>query len=83
MEAGTQLDERRDAPDPPGRRPTSAASLMPATRFSSVLLPEPLRPMMPKVFPFATSNVTPSQAPGTPSSGRRSREHTASQQARS
>ena len=35
---------------------------MPAISFSIVLLPEPLRPMMPNVVPAATSNDTPFSA---------------------
>ena len=31
---------------------------MPATSFSAVLLPDPLRPMTPKVIPFGTANDT-------------------------
>ena len=32
--------------------------VMPATSFSAVLLPEPLRPITPQVRPFATANDT-------------------------
>ena len=32
--------------------------VMPATSFSAVLLPDPFRPMTPKVEPFATLNET-------------------------
>jgi hypothetical protein len=45
---------------------------MPAMSFSIVLLPEPLRPMMPNVVPAATSNETPLSA-WNASSGFRSR----------
>ena len=42
---------------------------MPAISFSIVLLPEPLRPMMPNVLPAPTSNDTPLSA-SRASSGR-------------
>ncbi len=50
MEAGAELDQRRDR----GRRPSPTpveGFVMPATSFSSVLLPDPLRPMTPSVCP--------------------------------
>ena len=46
MEAGAELDERRDAAvdrDGAGR----SGCVMPATHLSSVLLPEPFRPTTP------------------------------------
>ena len=45
---------------------------MPATSFSAVLLPEPLRPITPKVEPFGTENDT-SVSAGNVSLGCRSR----------
>ena len=44
--------------------------VMPATSFSSVLLPDPLRPMMPKVVPVGTVRLTSFSAVKV-SSGRR------------
>ena len=52
---------------------------MPAISFSIVLLPEPLRPTMPKVLPGATSNDTPFSASNT-SSGCRSLQDAPGQQ---
>ena len=46
--------------------------VMPATSFSRVLLPDPLRPMTPQVAPAATVNDTSSSARND-SSGRRCR----------
>ena len=46
MEAGAELDQRGDAAV--DRAPCPLVGLvMPATSFSAVLLPEPLRPMTP------------------------------------
>ena len=45
--------------------------VIPATSFSMVLLPDPLRPTMPKVIPAGTANDTPLSA-GKVSSGFRS-----------
>ena len=52
MEAGTQFDQRRD---PALERVTVplVGFVMPATSFSAVLLPDPLRPMTPSVCPSA------------------------------
>ena len=49
------------------RRPSTVAvpssgRRMPASTFSSVLLPEPLPPMIPKVEPWGTSRSTPRRA---------------------
>ena len=71
MEAGAELDQRRDA----ARRRCTVplvGLVMPATSFSSVLLPEPLRPMTPSVGPCGTVNDT-SFSAGNVSSGCRSR----------
>ena len=46
--------------------------VMPATSFSIVLLPDPLRPMTPRVRPAGTVKVT-SRTAGNVSSGFRSR----------
>ena len=45
MEAGAQLDQRRDAAST--LTSPSVGRVMPATHFSSVLLPEPLLPITP------------------------------------
>ena len=47
--------------------------VMPATSFSIVLLPEPLRPMTPSVRPAGTVKVTSLHAPRTSRPGCRSR----------
>ena len=78
MKAGAQLDERRHAAAGPGRCPPVGLP-MPAMSLSIVLLPEPLRPTMPKVSPAATSNDTPFSASNV-SSGCRSRSDAAGQQ---
>ena len=57
VEADAELDERRQAAvdvDARPRRPRRC----PARHFSSVLLPEPLRPTMPKNSPAAMSTLT-------------------------
>jgi hypothetical protein len=46
--------------------------VIPATTFSAVLLPEPFRPITPKVEPFGTANDT-SESAGNVWSGCRSR----------
>ena len=46
--------------------------VMPATSFSSVLLPDPFRPMTPSVRPLGTVKLTPCTAANV-SSGRRLR----------
>ena len=52
VEAGAELDQRRD---PAVDRDRAVVGLvMPATSLSSVLLPEPLRPMTPSVRPLGT-----------------------------
>ena len=56
MKAGAELDQRRD---PAAHRHGPAVGLvMPATSFSAVLLPDPLRPMTPIVLPGAAENDT-------------------------
>ena len=57
VEPGAELDERRDAAVRPSTVPV-VGLVMPATSLSSVLLPEPLRPMTPSVGPRGTVKVT-------------------------
>ena len=52
---GAELDQRRDAAVDLHACPV-VGLVMPATSFSSVLLPEPLRPMTPSVRPAGTVN---------------------------
>ena len=47
---------------PPTRTWPLVGLVMPATSFSRVLFPEPLRPMMPQVVPASTVNDTSSKA---------------------
>ena len=61
VEPGAQLDERRDAALHACTVPV-VGLVMPATTFSAVLLPDPLRPTMPKVQPGLTLNDTPCRA---------------------
>ena len=47
---------------PAASRVPEVGRIVPASNFSSVLLPAPFRPMIPNVRPASTSNVTPSSA---------------------
>ena len=57
VEADAELDERRQPAVDLDRRPRRPRRC-PARHFSSVLLPEPLRPTMPKNSPCAMSTLT-------------------------
>ena len=57
MKAGADFEQARDAAAE-RRRGRSVGSVMRLRIFSSVLLPAPLRPMMPTTSPGSTSNDT-------------------------
>ena len=61
MKAGAELDQRRDRGPRTVTMP-DVGFVMPATSFSAVLLPDPLRPMTPNVWPARPSNDTSSSA---------------------
>ena len=71
MKSGAELDQRGDAAVDLHACP-HVGLVMPATSFSAVLLPDPLRPMTPKVDPCGTMNDT-SFSAGNVSLGCRSR----------
>ena len=62
MEAGAELEERRDLALGDDRRRGSGRRIR-AMHFSSVLLPDPFSPMSPNVEPSGTSNETSFERP--------------------
>ena len=56
MEAGAELEQRREPPR--CRTVPDVGRRMPATHFSSVVLPDPLWPINPNVEPSRTSSET-------------------------